>query len=92
MLAVIISLLAGMAIGFAFRQKEKIIKLADKLTTVSICLLLFLLGLSVGGNQKVLSAFTSLGFVAAVLSLGAISGSIIVTNIIYNRLFKVPRR
>lgn len=92
MLAVIIFLVAGMAIGFAFRKKERIIKFADKLTTVSICLLLFLLGLSVGGNQNVLSAFTSLGFAAALLSLGAISGSIFVTNIIYNRIAKVPGR
>lgn len=76
MLTVIIIMTAGMVLGFIIREKEKLIKLTEPLITVSIFALLFLLGVSVGTNQTILENLDTIGLKAAILTFGAVSGSI----------------
>lgn len=88
MLIVMLFLTAGMLAGFFLRGKNGIIKIADKITTVAICLLLFLLGLSVGGNEIIINSFAKLGAQALALTAGAVSGSVIISYFVYVYVFR----
>lgn len=78
----------GIIIGYFISNNKKIILLADKLTGYTIFLLLFLLGIGVGLNQKVIDNLPTLGIQALLLSLGAIFGSLICAYITYKLFFK----
>jgi uncharacterized membrane protein YbjE (DUF340 family) len=77
----------GILVGFLFNGKTKFIKIADKLCTLAIFLLLFLLGLNVGTNDEILKNFHNLGLQAIILTLGAVFGSLIVALITYKLFF-----
>jgi uncharacterized membrane protein YbjE (DUF340 family) len=76
MLVIMLFFVAGIVFGRLLRGRRQVISLADRLTTGSIYLLLFVLGLSVGSNEQVLSHIGALGIQAAILALGAIAGSV----------------
>lgn len=87
MFLILFFLTAGMVTGYFLRKRSVIIKLADKVTTGAICLLLFLLGLSVGGNEIIINSFAKLGAQALVLNAGAVSGSVILSYFVYVYVF-----
>jgi len=86
-LLIMFFLTAGMAAGYFLRKRSGIIKLADKVTTGAVCLLLFLLGLSVGGNEIIINSFAKLGAQALALTAGAVSGSVIISYFVYVYVF-----
>ena len=88
MLEIILIMCAGIAAGVLLRGKEKILAMADRLTIFSIYLLLFLLGLSVGLNEKIITSFPELGFKAVVITLCAVAGSVVLSWILYITLFR----
>ena len=63
-------------------RRQRVIAFTDRLTMGSICLLLFVLGLSVGASQEVLVHIGALGLQAAILSLGAIAGSVLAVQLL----------
>ena len=63
-------------------RRQRVIAFADRLTMGSICLLLFVLGLSVGASQEVVAHIGALGVQAAILSLGAIAGSVLAVQLL----------
>ncbi len=77
-----------MAVGYFLRKRDGIIKLADNVTTGAICFLLFLLGLSVGGNEIIINSIAKLGVQALVLTAGAVSGSVIISYFVYVYAFR----
>ena len=77
MLVTVLFFIAGIVVGRLLRSRQRVIAFADRLTMGSICLLLFVLGLSVGASQEVLVHIGALGLQAAILSLGAIAGSVL---------------
>lgn len=87
MFLIIFFLISGVAAGYFLRKKTGIIKLADNVTTGAICLLLFLLGLSVGGNEIIINSIAKLGFQAMALTAGAVSGSVIISYFVYTHVF-----
>jgi len=88
MLTVIIIMTAGMVLGFILREKEKLIKLTEPVITVSIFALLFLLGVSVGTNELILNNLDTIGVRAAVLTVGAVFGSVVAAFFTYKLFFK----
>lgn len=88
MLIVILFLFSGMVIGFLLHRKVKIIKISDKISTWFIYVFLFLLGISVGSSEEIISNFGKIGVQAIILTLGAISGSVLASFFIYRRFFK----
>jgi len=88
MFGVLALMTLGIIIGYFISNNKKIILLADKLTGYTIFLLLFLLGIGVGLNQKVIDNLPTLGIQALLLSLGAIFGSLICAYITYKLFFK----
>jgi uncharacterized membrane protein YbjE (DUF340 family) len=78
----------GMVIGASLRHKKKIIKQVNKLVTISVYLLLFLLGISVGLNDELVSNLDTLGVHALIITLMAVLGSVLLAMLIYHLYFK----
>jgi len=87
MTEILIIMLSGMVLGFILREKRQIIILFDRLASLSIYLLLFLLGLSIGGNEFIINQFGQIGMNAVALALSGISGSVILSYFAY-KFFK----
>lgn len=85
---VLILMFLGIGVGWLINKKKKIIKVADKFTTWAIYLLLFLLGISIGQNEKIISNLNTIGLQALLLTLGAVIGSLLTAWFTYNYFFK----
>jgi len=74
---IVMSLLIGVLIAYKGLLPENLYSFTDKLTLVGLFLLLFTMGVKIGINSELVSNLNALGFKAMMLSLGSISGSII---------------
>lgn len=88
MVEILIIMFSGIVLGFIFRKKRTLITAADKLAGWSIYLLLFLLGLSIGNNELIITNFAQIGFNSIMLTLSGISGSVILSFLAYKFFFK----
>jgi len=88
MTEILFLMLTGILTGFIFKKKRNIVTAADKLAGWSIYLLLFLLGLSIGNNQMIITNFATIGLTSVILTLSGISGSVFFSFIIYKFLFQ----
>ncbi len=85
---IFVFLLAGIIVGFIFRNQTKLMTFSAKATTLAVFLLIFFLGYSVGKNDSVLSALGNLGGQAILLSTGSILGSLIFAGVLYFFAFR----
>ena len=67
MFTIIGLMLTGMLLGFLLRKQK--LSGIHKVITVLIWLLLFLLGIDVGGNQKIINGLHTIGLEAIVMKL-----------------------
>ena len=74
MFTIIGLMLTGMLLGFLLRKQK--LSGIHKIITVLIWLLLFLLGIDVGGNQKIINGLHTIGLEAIVITLAAVLGSV----------------
>ena len=74
MFTIIGLMLTGMLLGFLLRKQK--LSGIHKVITVLIWLLLFLLGIDVGGNQKIINGLHAIGLEAIVITLAAVLGSV----------------
>lgn len=77
MLSIILVFLAGCVVGYILKSRLKVLRTARVLQDFFMALLLILLGYIVGNDPVILSQIPELGFQALVLTVGAISGSIL---------------
>lgn len=76
----------GIAAGYVLRNRK--IRFQNGFILTLIWVLLFLLGLEVGMNEKVVTRFASIGLEAFVIAVFATLGSIIAAKILWKpRLF-----
>ncbi len=91
MYTVIIIMTLGMIIGFSLRSfdgiKINISKFINPIITWSIFLLLFFLGVSVGINEIIIKNLDIIGLKALFLTVGAVSGSVLVSFVTYKIFF-----
>lgn len=73
MFTVIMCMLGGMLLGFLLRRRP--MPWVQRVITVLIWLLLFLLGIEVGGNRWIVEGLATLGLEAVLLSLAGLAGS-----------------
>ena len=73
MLRVVIVMLSGVVVGILFRRRP--IRFISKVITLLIWVLLFLLGVEVGGNPRIMGSLQSLGVNAFILTLSGLAGS-----------------
>ena len=81
-------MLSGMLAGYLLRNRN--LSLVPRLVTVAIWALLFLLGMSVGGNRAILDNLHTLGLEALALTAGGVLGSVALAWVVY-RVFFVKR-
>ncbi|HCC52355.1 MAG TPA: DUF340 domain-containing protein [Porphyromonadaceae bacterium] len=87
MFIVIGIMFCGIALGYLFREKAMLRKLGKPIN-YTICFLLFLLGISVGGNSEVMNHLPLLGGQALLLAFAGTFGSIMAAWIIYHFFFR----
>jgi len=87
MIEILVIMSAGIVLGFILRKKRYVIMVFDKLTNLSIYLLLFLLGLSIGSNKLIINQFDKIGINAILLAVSGTGGSIILSYFAY-KFFK----
>ncbi len=75
-------MLIGMITGYLFKNKQ--VSWIGKVITILIWLLLFLLGVDVGGNQMIMNGLHTIGIDAFIISSGAVIGSIIGARLLWN--------
>lgn len=88
MFTVIIIMLTGMLIGHFITEQKKILSIVDKLTNYAIYLLLFILGLSVGTDNRIMDNLHTIGLSALVIACASVLGSVLIAYIIYKRFFQ----
>ena len=91
MFTVLAIMSAGIILGYLIRNKIRFIKYIDPSINIAIYLLLFLLGISVGGNRTVMDNLGSLGFNALLLAMGAVAGSVGLSYLTYKMFFATDK-
>ncbi|MGM0375251.1 MAG: lysine exporter LysO family protein [Bacteroidota bacterium] len=79
---VIALFLAGILTGVPLRGRHRILKFVDRLVMAAVFALLFFLGISVGTDPRIVNNISTLGWQAAMLSLGAIAGSLLLARLV----------
>ena len=80
-------MLAGVLIGHFLRNGKRVEKI-EKSTSITIFVLLFVLGLSVGSNNAIIGNLGRFGWQAAVIAMLGMGGSIIAARIVFQLFFK----
>ena len=75
MLIVVSLMLCGIAVGYMLRNKNT--RIVSRIITVLIWLLLFLLGIEVGSNPRIVMGMQTLGIEALLLTIGGAIGTIL---------------
>ncbi len=78
----------GIATGFLIRNKAKLRKMIDKIVIASIYALLFFIGVNVGANELIIKNLYKIGATALILTFGAVSGTILISLIVYKKFFE----
>ena len=86
MFTIIGLMLTGMLLGFLLRKQQ--LSGIHKIITVPIWLLLFLLGIDVGGNQEIINGLHTIGMEAIVITLAAVLGSVTAAWALWYVLYK----
>lgn len=68
-------MLCGIAMGYLLRNKNT--RIVSRIITALIWLLLFLLGIEVGSNPRIVMGMQTLGIEALLLTIGGAVGTII---------------
>ena len=87
MFTVITIMFVGIVLGYLFRRKTILQKL-NKPINYTIYLLLFILGVSVGGNKEIIDSLPTLGGQALLLAFAGTLGSLLAAWIVYRLFFK----
>lgn len=93
MFSIILTLALGGALGYVLRRAA-FLRGIEKSTSLTVCLLLFVLGLSVGSNRLIIDNLARLGWQAALLAAAGTAGSIVAASLavrLYNKKRKEER-
>ena len=75
MLKIVMIMLCGIGTGYLLRNRK--MSFIGRIITVLIWVLLFLLGIEVGANPRIINGLQTLGLEAVVLTLGGCAGSVL---------------
>ena len=84
MLTVVFMMFGGILCGYLVRKKQVIH--IQRVTTLLIWALLFLLGLNIGSNQQIINSIGSLGLEALAIALAATLGSLVAAWLLWRRV------
>ena len=86
---ILLLMLSGIILGLAFGRYPIILKINEKLLNIVIYILLLLLGISVGTNDKIINNLYSIGLQSLIISAGAFVGSVLFCWLIYKTFFNL---
>lgn len=86
MFSIIGIMLAGISIGYLFRNIQ-FVKCTEKSISCTVILLLFILGLSIGSNKQIIGNLATFGGQAAILAASATCGSILASWMVLKLFF-----
>ena len=86
MLIIVSIMLCGIGLGYLLRGRNT--GVVSKIITVLIWALLFLLGIEVGSNPKIIGGLQTLGVEALLLTIGGSIGSILADWALWNHVSK----
>ncbi len=87
MFIVIAIIVVGILAGTLIRS-PKAPAFLSKALGIIVYVLLFVMGISVGGNERIVNNLSTIGLQAFIIAIGAIVGSVIFANVIYKYIFK----
>ena len=87
MFSIISTMFLGIGIGYGLRNWA-ILQKTEKTISITIFLLLFLLGISVGSNELIINNLAAFGWQAAILAFSATCGSILASWMVLKFFFK----
>lgn len=90
MFTVIGLMLAGMVIGYISRSHR--ITWIQKVITILIWVLLLILGIEVGGNQRIIEGFATLGAEAILISLACTLGSVLAAWALWKIVYRQTKQ
>lgn len=85
MFTVISLMFAGIITGHIIKRK---IHFINKVITILIWLLLFILGLEVGSNRQIIESIATLGIEAVIITISAVTGSCLAAWLLWCYLYK----
>jgi uncharacterized membrane protein YbjE (DUF340 family) len=88
MINILLVLAVGILVGLLIISRPKLHKVNNHLLNGSIYLLLFLLGISVGTNAEIIRNLGKIGYEAATIAIASIAGSVVLSKMLFNLLFK----
>ncbi|WP_299229586.1 LysO family transporter [uncultured Bacteroides sp.] len=86
MFTVILIMFAGIILGVFTRKYQ--LRPINKLITILIWLLLFILGIEVGSNREIINGLATLGLEAIVITICAVLGSCVCAWALWYILYK----
>jgi uncharacterized membrane protein YbjE (DUF340 family) len=78
----------GMLLGFLMRRKILFFSKVERWISLTIYLLLFLLGLTVGKNDVIVRNIHLIGMDALIITLAAIAGSVVLCWFVYHLFYR----
>lgn len=86
MFTVIGFMLGGMLLGFLLRRQD--LSWIHRVITFLIWILLFILGIEVGGNQRIIEGLGTIGLEALVMTVAFVTGSCVFAWALWYVLYK----
>lgn len=87
MFSIILLMAAGILIGHLLRRM-RLLRQIEKSTSLTVFILLFVLGLSIGSNHLIIDNLGRFGWQAAVLATAGTAGSILAASIVVRIFFR----
>lgn len=87
MLKIILIMFSGIALGYLLRKVRWVAHVGTT-SMVTILLLLFVMGIEIGGNDRIIDSLASLGVEALVVAVAATLGAVVAARIVYNMFLK----
>ncbi len=89
-MAIILGLMIlGMIVGLILGKYPVLLKINEKLLNAAIYILILLLGIAVGSNDKIVNNLFDFGIQALAITIGAIAGSVAMCWLIYKTFFQL---
>lgn len=89
-MAIILGLMIlGMIVGLTLGKYPVLLKINEKLLNAAIYILILLLGIAVGSNDKIVNNLFDFGIQALTITIGAIAGSVAMCWLIYKTFFQL---
>lgn len=87
MVQIILIFFTGLALGFLCRKFSFLSK-TEKTISLTVFVMLFVLGVSIGSNRQIIESFWSFGWQAAILAGAASIGSMLAAWLVFTFFFK----